>query len=191
MAFSADELRVLRRALAEALHHATPPAAARRPGPVVPAPAREPGGGQEFRRLAAALEEAVRESDRLRAFVLADLARYRDALPGAADGYLERLSQALDGGYRPAAKDLAALRGLGRLPYGSAGPGRRARPAAVLAERIPVPAGGCEAGPPPVAEPPGGPSPDQEPDRRVPTPAELWPPRRPESPGVPEHRTAD
>jgi hypothetical protein len=34
----------------------------------------------------------------MRAFLLADLARYRDALPGSAAGYLELLQDALAAG---------------------------------------------------------------------------------------------
>ncbi|MGK5733969.1 hypothetical protein, partial [Streptomyces sp. URMC 124] len=103
MAFSADELRVLRRALAIALH---PHAVAGRPGPERAAEARA------CHRLATAVDEAVLESGRLRAFLLADLARYRAALPGAASGYAERLQEALATGYRPRAEDFDALRAL-------------------------------------------------------------------------------
>ncbi len=218
MAFSADELRVLRRALAEALQHTPTGPALHRPAPVVPAPARERGAGrQEYLRLAEALDEAAGESARLRTFLLADLARYRDALPGAAADYLERLARALDGGYRPAPEDLTALRDLDRLPCGPAESYRRAclrRRCEGLApdgvrDRSEVRAPGtgrllalpggrtgpCEgpvsgsatpAGAEPVPVP--GPPPGPEPDRRVPTPAELWPPRPQESPGGPEQR---
>lgn len=110
MSFSADELRVVRRALAEALAH--PPAAPPRPA-------------AEYRRLSEVLEEAAREGARLRAFLLAELVRYRDALPAAADGYLSRLSRALDDGYRPLPRDLAALRELAALPAGPAESHRR------------------------------------------------------------------
>ncbi|MEU6079930.1 hypothetical protein [Streptomyces sp. NPDC047108] len=101
MAFSADELRVLRRALAIAL----------RPSPAPPAESREEEI-QELCRLTEAVEEAVGEGMRLRAFLFADLARYRAALPGAASGFLERLVDALSAGYTPGADDLAALRSL-------------------------------------------------------------------------------
>ncbi|WP_240483547.1 hypothetical protein, partial [Streptomyces pathocidini] len=101
MAFSADELRVLRRALAIALQPSPLPLGADREMEV-----------QELFRLAEAVEEAVREGGRLRAFLLDDLARYRAALPGAALGYLERLKDVLSAGYAPAAADLAALRSL-------------------------------------------------------------------------------
>ncbi|MFJ6212367.1 hypothetical protein ACIQGZ_03400 [Streptomyces sp. NPDC092296] len=114
MAFSTDELRVLRRALAQVLHPAVPP---------------QIGGAgtswaadawtedvQDFLRLAESIDEAVREGGRLRAFLLADLARYRDALPGSAPGYLERLEEAVADGYLPGPEDLRALRRLGGLP---------------------------------------------------------------------------
>ncbi|MCF3100553.1 hypothetical protein IPZ58_03040 [Streptomyces roseoverticillatus] len=111
MAFSADELRVLRRALAIALHpHAVPG----RPGPERAAEVRD------CFRLAEAVDEAALESGRLRAFLRADLARYRAALPGAASGYAARLQDALAAGYRPRAEDLDALRALSAAP--SAGP---------------------------------------------------------------------
>src|ERR1700742_3402096 len=96
MAFGADELRVLRRALAAVLH-----------------PARI--GDDDVRAclaLAESLDEAVREAGRPRAFLLADLARYRAALPGAASGYLELLQDALAAGYEPQPDDLAALAAL-------------------------------------------------------------------------------
>ncbi|GAA3363091.1 hypothetical protein GCM10017744_056400 [Streptomyces antimycoticus] len=106
MAFSADELRVLRRALAIALRPdpVTPSA-----GPLGPDRAEEV---QDCLRLAEAVDEAVREGGRLRAFLLDELARYRAALPGAAVGYLEQLQGALAAGYEPLAEDLAALRAL-------------------------------------------------------------------------------
>jgi hypothetical protein len=121
MAFSADELRVVRRALAQALHPtttlvATAPAGALREG--APPPGPDPGWAedvQEYVRLAESLDEAVREGGRLRAFLLADLRRYRDALPGAAPGYLERLADAVDTGYLPTPEDLTALRSLRAL----------------------------------------------------------------------------
>ncbi|MGW5678136.1 hypothetical protein ACWEV4_24160 [Streptomyces sp. NPDC003860] len=96
MAFSADELRVLRRALAVTLH---------------PAPLADEDV-QECLRLAESVDEAAHEAGRLRAFLLADLDRYRAALPGAAGGYLELLQDALAAGYDPRPEDLAALRAL-------------------------------------------------------------------------------
>ncbi|QFR02889.1 hypothetical protein F9278_29175 [Streptomyces phaeolivaceus] len=96
MAFGAEELRVLRRALALALNPS-------------PASAEEV---QDCLRLAESVDEATREEARLRAFLLADLARYRAALPGTVTGYAALLAQALDAGYRPHPDDLAALRAL-------------------------------------------------------------------------------
>lgn len=96
MAFGAEELRVLRRALALALH----------PSPV------SAEDIQDCLRLAESVDEAADEGARIRAFLLADLARYRAALPGTATGYLELLGESLAAGYRPGADDLAALRAL-------------------------------------------------------------------------------
>jgi hypothetical protein len=104
MAFSADELRVLRRALAIALH---------------PVPLADEEV-QDCLRLADSVDEAVREAGRLRVFLHADLARYRAALPGAAVGYLELLQDALAAGYDPRPEDLAALRTLRARPAGAA-----------------------------------------------------------------------
>ncbi|MFC1410649.1 hypothetical protein ACEZCY_17015 [Streptacidiphilus sp. N1-12] len=128
MAFSADELRVMRRALAQVLH---PPnqALALAPNP----PALPPGATdrklarvpdrsgwiedvQEVLRLAESIDEAVEEAGRMRAFALADLVRYRSALPGSAAGYLERLRESVADGYVPDAEDLSALRTLTALP---------------------------------------------------------------------------
>ncbi|MGW0330886.1 hypothetical protein ACWD0J_03230 [Streptomyces sp. NPDC003011] len=104
MAFGAEELRVLRRALALALHP-------------TPASAEDV---QDCLRLAASLDEATREGARLRAFLVADLARYRAALPGTAAGYLTLLEEALGAGYRPHADDLAGLRALRGSPVAAA-----------------------------------------------------------------------
>ncbi|WP_328876611.1 hypothetical protein OHT76_24370 [Streptomyces sp. NBC_00287] len=104
MAFGVEELRVLRRALALALNPA-------------PAPAEDV---QECLRLAESLDEAMREGARLRAFLVADLARYRAALPGTAAGYLALLEEALGAGYRPEPDDLAALRALRGNPVAAA-----------------------------------------------------------------------
>ncbi|MEU6544458.1 hypothetical protein [Streptomyces sp. NPDC046859] len=93
MAFGAEELRVLRRALALALHAG-------------PASAEDV---HDCLHLAESLDEAIREGARQRAFLLDDLARYRAALPGSATGYLALLAEALDAGHRPTADDLAAL----------------------------------------------------------------------------------
>ncbi|WP_344095377.1 hypothetical protein [Streptomyces stramineus] len=110
MAFSADELRVLRRALAIALH---PQSVTGGPGPDRDDEVRD------CLRLAEAVDEAAREGGRLRAFLLADLARYRAALPGTATGYTQRLQDALTAGYRPGAEDLTALRALCSAPSGA------------------------------------------------------------------------
>lgn len=244
MAFSADELRILRRALALALR---PHAAASSASPSVPAPAG-PGSSrtgraqevQELLSLTESLDEAVREAGRLRAFLLADLARYRAALPGAATGYLDRLEDALSEGYLPGPDDLAALRALCAAPVGTleaesrAGLLRRceelaekcvrerlaqrarereaaARP--TLAGLLPSPSpegraarlialpGGRAAEEKPTEpsrqprEKPGPkPAPGGAPGRRpVPTPAEVFPPRRrstPDRPEGPEERAA-
>ncbi|WP_262371700.1 hypothetical protein [Streptomyces sp. WAC01526] len=108
MAFSADELRVLRRALAHALQTTSHPAPLGALGP------EWTQDIQEYLRLAEAVDEAVREGGRLRAFLLADLARYRETLPGSATGYLTRLKEALAAGHVPGPDDLAALRSLPR-----------------------------------------------------------------------------
>ena len=136
MAFSADELRVLRRALAQVLNpqslnppnqtltpsHATPSA-------LLPARAPHPLGWasdvQDILRLTESIDEAVHEAGRMRAFALADLGRYRQALPGSAAGYLERLDEAVADGYLPEADDLAALRSLTAQPCAPAERARR------------------------------------------------------------------
>ena len=112
MAFSADELRVLRRALAHMLNPATPVP------PALPGWARTAWveDVQDVLRLAESIDDAVHEGGRMRAFALADLARYRAALPGTATGYLERLEEAVADGYLPDHEDLAALRNLTALP---------------------------------------------------------------------------
>ncbi|KOV68453.1 hypothetical protein [Streptomyces sp. MMG1121] len=104
MAFGVEELRVLRRALALALH----------PGPA------SAGDVQDCFRLAESLDEAMCEGARLRAFLVADLGRYRAALPGTAAGYLTILEEALGAGHRPTADDLAALRALRGNPVAAA-----------------------------------------------------------------------
>lgn len=96
MVFGAEELRVLRRALALALQPRTASAE----------------DVQDCLRLAESLDEAVHEGVRLRAFLVADLARYRAALPGTTAGYLTLLEEALGAGYRPDVDDLSALRAL-------------------------------------------------------------------------------
>ncbi|MFB6958979.1 hypothetical protein ACFCYB_18605 [Streptomyces sp. NPDC056309] len=139
MAFGAEELPVLRRALALALQ---------------PRPASAEDV-QECRRLAESLDEAMHEGARLRAFLVADLARYRAALPGAAAGYLALLADCLDAGHRPTADDLAALGAL-----------RGAPAAAALLHR-------CRTLTPPVAPPHGSASAHPVPAAR---PAPVEPP---------------
>ncbi|KUL50120.1 hypothetical protein ADL22_07645 [Streptomyces sp. NRRL F-4489] len=235
MAFGADELRVLRRALAHALQTTSP---AVPPAPLGPDRAQDV---QEYLRLAEAVDEAVREGARLRAFLLADLARYRAALPGAATGYLTRLQEALAAGHVPGPDDLAALRSLlarpateaerkrrgallrhcerlaehsvrarlRALPGGRCGPvpdvppgGRttaRPRPAGTGHRGGPDAASGPEPEREPRREPrpaprrePAKPAPGPKgprPDRPIPTPGEVFPPRRKPAP-PPETRTA-
>ncbi|MFI8835190.1 hypothetical protein ACIGPN_30030 [Streptomyces afghaniensis] len=104
MAFGVEELRVLRRALALALHPTSASA----------------DDVQDCLRLAQSLDEAMREGVRLRAFLVADLGRYRAALPGTAAGYLTLLDEALGAGYRPHPDDLAALHALRGNPTAAA-----------------------------------------------------------------------
>ncbi|MEU2119761.1 hypothetical protein ABZ567_29905 [Streptomyces sp. NPDC016459] len=189
MAFSADELRVLRRALAVALH---------------PAPLQDEDV-QDALRLAESVDEAVREAGRLRAFLLDDLVRYREALPGSLSGYLELLREALAAGYDPAADDLAALRALRRDPAAGALLAR----CQLLAERsvrarlgrvtqvTATPVTGVSR--PRLLALPGGraagdepkPTPPTPAERPVPKPSEVFPPRRrPVPPPPPEERVA-
>ncbi|MFF4398002.1 hypothetical protein [Streptomyces sp. NPDC001480] len=190
MAFGVEELRVLRRALALALH----------PGP---ASAEDV---QECLRLAESLDEAMREGARLRAFVMADLARYRAALPGTAAGYLELLREALRAGHRPTPDDLAALRALRGNPAAAALLERCA--STVPACRRPLsglPGGRCaESGEGGTDEPAEKPA--QKPARKpaepvtpaaprpprpIPTPGEVFPRRKPAPPsGEPSRRLA-
>ncbi|WP_406285267.1 hypothetical protein [Embleya sp. NBC_00896] len=99
MAFSAHEVRILRRALAVALR-----------------------GGRDsvdFWLLGRAIGEAQDERERLRAFMTAELRRYRAALPGAASTFLACLRNAVDEvAHVPSAEDLAALRITLDLPCG-------------------------------------------------------------------------
>jgi hypothetical protein len=201
MAFSADEVRVLRRALAQALHPAVP---AQLPlGPELDALWAD--DVLESLRLAEAIDEAVLEGGRLRGFLLAELARYRAALPGSAGGYLERLEEAVGDGYLPEPDDLSALRVLIRQPCGPGERTRRSRLAgrchalaeAAVRERL------ARTAAPPVRHLTAVPSPDRsegtsmtsDPRRpapapvpaRIPTPAELFarrprPPQHPETP---------
>ncbi|MEU6390055.1 hypothetical protein [Streptomyces sp. NPDC046939] len=183
LAFGAEELRVLRRALALALH----------PSPATDTDVRE------CLRLAESVDAAVRESARMRAFLLADLDRYRAALPGSATGYLSLLADALAAGYRPGADDLAGLRALRGNPAAAALLGRcqalaeqsvRERLAAPRRPRVPASRshllalpGGLTAG---DQQPP---KPQPAPPKPMPTPAEVFPPkRRPARPEAPSRR---
>jgi hypothetical protein len=192
MAFGAEELRVLRRALALALH---------------PSPASAEDV-QDCLRLAESVDEAAREGARLRAFLVADLARYRAALPGTAAGYLVLLEEALGTGYRPNPDDLAALRALRANSAAAALLDRcralaeqdvRARLAGrTPAPRVPqsrtpllaLPGGLASEGRPakptekPAAQPkPPPPVKTPRPERPIPTPGEVFPPKR--KPGPP------
>ncbi|MFJ4538974.1 hypothetical protein ACIP39_23895 [Streptomyces tibetensis] len=198
MAFGVEELRVLRRALALALH---------------PTPASA-DDVQDCLRLAESLDEALREGARLRAFLVADLGRYRAALPGTAAGYLALLDEALGAGYRPLPDDLAALRALRGNPAAAALLDR-CTPAPVAVAPVPVAAvpgsrtrtrllaipGGRRAPGDAVAEgadkqpekkptrkpappkPAPAPAPGTpKPSRPIPTPGEVFPRRKPAPP---------
>lgn len=176
MAFGADELSVLRRALAVALHPAPLP-------------------NEDVRAclaLAESVDEAAREAGRLRAFLLADLARYREALPGSLTGYLELLQDVLATGYRPRPDDLAALRALRGNPVAAAvldhcqrlaEQWARARLAGRPAAAAPVPRTRLLALP-------GGRAPG-EPAREPREPHEPHEPREPRKPGRPERPEKD
>lgn len=203
MAFSADELRVLRRALATALN---------------PAPLQD-DDIQDCLRLAESVDESVAEAGRLRAFLLADLVRYRQALPGSLAGYLELLQDALAAGYDPGADDLAALRALRHNPAAGALLARcqvlaersvRARLARVAQAQAPArtaaaprarllalpggrAAGNGGSGSGSGSGTPGKPAPKPPApgERPVPKPSEVFPPRRrPVPPPPPEERVA-
>ncbi|MFD5336744.1 hypothetical protein [Streptomyces hawaiiensis] len=196
MAFGVEELRVLRRALALALH-STPASA---------------DDVQDCLRLAESLDEALREGARLRAFLVADLGRYRAALPGTAAGYLALLDEALGAGYRPLPDDLAALRALrgnpaaaalldrcGGTPVTAAPlpavaiPGSRTRLLAIAGGRRAA-TGDFAGGDPekrpekkPARKPAPAPKPSPDPDapkpsRPIPTPGEVFPRRKPGPP---------
>ncbi|AUH41512.1 hypothetical protein CXR04_15875 [Streptomyces sp. CMB-StM0423] len=144
MALSADELRVVRDALAIAIESSWGlPRPARGDG-TEPAAARAVPRGAVVRdctELAAALDEAAAEADRMRLFRNADLARYRAALPGSASGYAELLHDALAAGYVPGQADIAALRALCDEPADSGVAERRwrllRRCAALTAAQVP------------------------------------------------------
>ncbi|MFI8896484.1 hypothetical protein [Streptomyces paradoxus] len=197
MAFGVEELRVLRRALALALH---------------PTPASAVDV-QDCLRLAESLDEALREGVRLRAFLVADLGRYRAALPGTAAGYLALLDEALGAGYRPLPDDLAALRALRGNPAAAALldrctvtpltadplpataiPGSRTRLLALPGGRRASAADSAGDGPgkqpekkpvrkPPAPKPAPAPAPGTpKPSRPIPTPGEVFPRRKPAPP---------
>lgn len=176
MAFGAQELRVLRRVLALALN----------PSPVS---AQE---AQDCLRLAESLDEAMREGARLRAFLVADLARYRAALPGTTTGYLALLNEALDAGHRPDADDFAALGALRGNPAAAALLARCV-PAAPAAPAVTLPAartrtrlhalpGGRQPEKKPAQKPPAPQPAPATPKRPVPTPGEVFPRRKPAPP---------
>ncbi|MEV8126762.1 hypothetical protein AB0P07_22135 [Streptomyces sp. NPDC085944] len=185
MAFGAQELRVLRRALALALNPST-------------VSAQE---AQDCLHLAESLDEAMREGARLRAFLVADLARYRAALPGTATGYLALLDEALDAGHRPDADDLAALGALRGNPAAAellarcgpataSAPARATLPAARTRTRLHAVPGGRHPGEDPARKPAPKPSPrpgpaPAAPKRPVPTPGEVFPRRKPAPPANP------
>ncbi|MDA4891617.1 hypothetical protein PFZ55_32520 [Streptomyces sp. MS2A] len=189
MAFGAQELRVLRRALALALN----------PSPVS---AQE---AQDCLHLAESLDEAMREGARFRAFLVADLARYRAALPGTATGYLALLDEALNAGHRPGADDLAALGALRGNPAAAELLARCAPATASTPARATLPAartrtrtrtrlhavpGGRRPGEDPAQKPAPKPAPrpgpaPAAPKRPVPTPGEVFPRRKPAPPATP------
>ncbi|MFJ8011564.1 hypothetical protein [Streptomyces sp. NPDC096339] len=175
MAFSAAELLVLRRSLAHALQSSTAPLTA----PEV----------QDCLRLAQSVDDAVQEAGRLRAFLLEDLARYRGALPGSLPGYLELLQDALAGGYEPVPDDLAALRALRANPVAAAlleraqgiaerSVRRRLSTAPAPRTRLLALAGGQDRRPSPEPRPKEPP----RPEKPIPTPGEVFPPRRKPTP---------
>ncbi|MFD1661476.1 hypothetical protein ACFSL4_25540 [Streptomyces caeni] len=203
LAFGAEELHVLRRALALALQPRTASAE----------------DVQDCLRLAESVDEAMREGARLRAFLLSDLARYRAALPGAATGYLALLEDALRAGHRPAPDDLSALRTLRDTPAAAAlldrcrdlvardaRPRLTPRPAVIPASRArltALPGGRASAENPtekparkPAGKPeekPQKPAPRREPQnprpsRPIPTPGEVFPPKRKPGPPAPHSR---
>ncbi|MFI6878721.1 hypothetical protein ACIBL6_35340 [Streptomyces sp. NPDC050400] len=185
MAFGAEELRVLRRALALALH---------------PSPASDKDV-RDCLRLAESVDDATQEAARMRTFLLADLDRYRAALPGSVTGYLSLLEDALAADHRPGADDLAALRALRGNPAAAAlldrcrtlaEQGVRDRLEARHRPRVPasrthllaLPGGLLGAGDQPA-------KPKPAPPRPVPTPSEAFPPkRRPAQPPAPPQELA-
>ncbi|MFI6002455.1 hypothetical protein ACIA98_18935 [Streptomyces sp. NPDC051366] len=191
MAFSAAELHVLRRTLAHALQSSTAPLTA--------------SEVQDCLRLAQSVDDAVQEAGRLREFLLADLVRYRGALPGSLSGYLELLQDALAAGYEPAPDDLAALRALRANPVAAAllarcqdvaersvrrrlsiTPAPRTRLLALAGGKDAKGAGeakdGKEEPARPAPAPKEPPRPERPSERPIPTPGEVFPPRRKPTP---------
>ncbi|WP_327364544.1 MULTISPECIES: hypothetical protein [unclassified Streptomyces] len=194
MAFSAAELHVLRRTLAHALQSSTAPLTT--------------SEVQDCLRLAQSVDDAVQEAGRLREFLLADLVRYRGALPGSLSGYLELLQDALAAGYEPAPDDLAALRALRANPVAAAllercqgiaersvrrrlsiTPAPRTRLLALAGGKDA--AGACaakdgkdgkEEPARPAPAPKEPPRPERPSERPIPTPGEVFPPRRKPTP---------
>ncbi|MER5548349.1 hypothetical protein ABT072_39300 [Streptomyces sp. NPDC002589] len=207
MAFGVEELRVLRRALALALHSGQ----------------ASTDDVQDCFRLAESLDEAMREGARMRAFLVADLGRYRAALPGAAAGYLALLEEALGAGHRPSPDDLAALRALRGNPVAAAlldrcrtlaeqdvrarfAQGPRSAPAPAVpparARLLALPGGAAQGAgtgqgeepPKPRQKPAPKPAPTPAerpatepaaPKRPIPTPGEVFPRRKPVPPADP------
>lgn len=177
MAFSASELHVLRRLFAHALQSSPAPLTAEEV--------------QDCLCLAQSVDDAVQEAGRLRAFLLEDLARYRAALPGSLSGYLRVLRDALAAGCEPANDDLAALRALRANPAAAAlldrvetvaerSVRRQLSTARAPRTRLLALTGGKEEPPRPAPRP--HPQEPPRPERPVPTPGEVFPPRRKPAP---------
>lgn len=207
IAFSADEVRVLRRALTEVLSPLRGRPAAELPVPpaerlvqvVAPRPAEHL---RDCRRLATALDAAVHEAGRLRAFLLEEsrptaLPRHRGSFVDFVDNDVRQRQEALMPAPRrlptlpvcpepPEAPGVPACCGPALADEGERkprpGPKPAPKPAAPKPQQKPVPQA---PQPEPEAEP-GAPEPGEEPEkppeqparRRTPTPAEIWPPRR-------------
>ncbi len=199
IAFSADEVRVLRRALTEVLSpvrgapvaELPTPAARRRAKVVAPRPADHL---RDCRRLAAALDAAVQEAGRLRVFLLAEPGR--TAPPRHRDTLVDNdVRQRLEA-HMPAPRRLPTLPGRPQCPVcpdapaladepehkPKPGPKPTPGPVAPKPQQKPAPrAPQQEPEPAPKAPEPGKEpekEPEQPPRRRTPTPAEIWPPRR-------------
>lgn len=183
MALSADELRVVRDALAIAIESSWGlPRPARGDGTKPAAAHAVPRRAvvRDCTELAAALDEAAAEADRLRLFHSADLARYRAALPGSASGYAELLHDALATGYVPRQADVAALRALCAEPADPGVAERRRRllrrcealtAAQVPPRRRPAPTVPAAPGGPTVPAPSAAQNPPPVPAALLPRPA--------------------